>query len=304
VAQPPLPALPLEPWEPTKNTLHLWAQIVGKVALGTAPPQNHWWHTALRVDPRGLRTRTLHHDGVRFDLAFDFVLHELIARTGRGQRETIDLRDGLSVADFDAAVHELLGDLGADVPILEVPYGVPMTTPFREDREHASYDADAVERWFAVMSWADEVLQEFAGWFTGKTSPVHAFWHSFDLAVTRFSGRRAPVDPGADPVTREAYSHEVVSFGFWAGDATVREPMFYSYTAPEPEGLADRPLAPDAASWGEAYGGSMALLPYDAVRASPDPRAALLQFLQSAYDAGAGAAGWDRDDLRSSYAPA
>jgi hypothetical protein len=178
-----------------------------------------------------------------------------------------------------------------------------MTTPFPSDDEHASYDRDAVVRFWRILDWTDSVLEEFAGWYCGKTSPVHLFWHSLDLALTRFGGRRAPSLPDADPVTREAYSHEVVSFGFWAGDANVREPTFYSYTAPEPPGLRGLPLRPGEARWGESGGGSMAMLPYEAVRTAPDPRAALLAFLESSYEAGATAAGWDRTDLESSWCP-
>ena len=163
-----------------------------------------------------------------------------------------------------------------------------MTTPFPDDREHASYDPDAVHRFWRILDWTDGVFEEFSGWFCGKTSPVHLFWHSFDLAVTRFNGRRAPALPDADAVTREAYTHEVVSFGFWAGDANVREPAYYSYAAPEPAGLRDRPLRPDGASWSEQ---GLALLSYETVRTSADPRATLLEFLESAYQAGADAAG-------------
>lgn len=174
-----------------------------------------------------------------------------------------------------------------------------MTTPFQEDREHASYDRDAVERFWRILSWSDEVFEEFAGWFCGKTSPVHLFWHSLDLAVTRFGGKRAPALPNADAVSQEGYSHELVSFGFWAGDSKVREPGYYSYTAPEPGGLRERHLRPDAARWTDTIG----FLPYEAVRTADDPRAALLAFLESAYEAGAEAAGWDRKDLESSWCP-
>jgi hypothetical protein len=178
-----------------------------------------------------------------------------------------------------------------------------MTTPFREDDEHASYDAEAVERFWHVLNWSAGVLEEFAGWFCGKQSPVHVFWHSFDLALTRFSGRRAPDLTEADAVTREAYTHEVVSFGFWAGDRQVRKPTYYSYTAPEPPGLTARALSPASARWVESGTGSLAQLPYEDVRTALDPRATLLEFLQSAYEAGADAAGWDRGELLSSWCP-
>jgi hypothetical protein len=301
--RPVLPPLPLEAWEPTKTTLHLWAQIVGKVKLAATPPRNHWWNVPLYVDVRGLTTRRLHQGQVSFQIDFDFVDHRLVVGTNRGQQDGFALHDGLSVADFDRHLHQLLDRLGVDVAIREHPYGVPMTTPFPDDLEHAAYDPGYVRRFWQVLDWVDAVLEEFAGWYCGKQSPVHLFWHSLDLAVTRFSGRRALPRAGADPVTAEAYSHEVISFGFWAGDATTREPAFYSYTAPEPPGLAEQPLQPEAAAWRQLRGGSMALLGYDQVRAAHDPRSTLLGFLQSAYDAGVRTAGWDGEELSSSFYP-
>jgi hypothetical protein len=299
-----LEPLPLEEWEDTKRTLHLWTQIVGKVRMASVPPQNHWWHATLYLDVRGLTTRRMHTaDGVAFAIDFDFVDHRLVVRTGRGEVESFELADGLSVAEFDERLHRTLAGLGADVAIRETPFGVPMTTPFADDREHASYDRDAVVRFWRVLDWTDRVFQEFNGWYCGKTSPVNLFWHSLDLAVTRFSGRRAPPLPDADRVTQEAYTHEVVSFGFWAGDDNIREPTYYSYTAPEPAGLRERQLQPAEAAWVEQGSGSLALLPYDAVRASADPRCTLLAFLESAYEAGAGAAGWDVASLASSWCP-
>jgi hypothetical protein len=297
-----LPELPLERWEQTKDTLHLWTQIVGKVRMATVPPLNHWWHVTLYLDARGLTTRRLQGPGgTAFQIDFDFVDHRLVVRTSRGGVESFALRDGLSVAAFDAELHAALRRLDVDVRIVERPYGVPMTTPFPEDEEHASYDPDAVERFWRILDWTDSVFEEFAGWFCGKTSPVHLFWHSFDLAVTRFSGRRAPAHDGWDRVSREAYTHEVVSFGFWPGDEKVREPTYYSYTAPAPPGLGVRPLRPEQAHWNES--GSLAYLPYEAVRAAADPKAALLAFLESAYQAGAKLAGWPCADLESTWCP-
>jgi hypothetical protein len=299
-----LPELALEDWEPTKETLHLWTQIVGKVRLAAAQPQNHWWHVTLYVDAHGLTTRRLRSNDLDFDVSFDFVAHELVVRTGRGEARSFPLTDGLSVAGFQERLFAILAAFGIVVETRPEPYGIPITTPFAEDSEHASYDREAVARYFGALRWSDWTLQEFAGWFCAKTSPVHFFWHGFDLAVTRFSGRRAPELPTADPVTREAYTHEVISFGFWPGDRAVRLPAFYSYTAPEPEDLADKPLRPDAATWQQPYGSShLALLPYDEVRTSSDPRTTLLDFLESAYEAGANAAGWDVDALRSSWCP-
>lgn len=297
-----LPQLPIEPWEPTLDTLHLWAQIVGKVRLATAAPRNHWWHVPLYVDVRGLTTRRMHAGGHTFQIDFDFLDHRLVVRTAAGDSESFDLRDGLSVADFDARLHDVLRAIGVDVELRESPYGIPITTPFPDDHEHASYDREAVQRFWRVLDWSDSVFEEFAGWSCAKTSPVHVFWHGLDLAVTRFNGRRAPSNPEADPVSREAYSHDVISFGFWAGDQKVREPTYYSYTAPEPPGLRDRPLRPSDARWvGERS--AMAQLPYESVRTSPDPRSTLLAFLESAYGAGAELAGWDREELSSSWCP-
>ncbi|MGH3036920.1 MAG: DUF5996 family protein [Gaiellaceae bacterium] len=299
-----LPALPFEQWEPTKETLHLWAQIVGKVRLAATPPQNHWWNAPLYVDTRGLTTRRLRSERSDFDVSFDFVAHELVVRTSRGETNSFPLAEGLSVAAFYERLFALLTGLGIEVETKAEPFGIPVTTPFAEDTEHAFYDREVVARFSEALRWIDWTLQEFAGWFCGKTSPVHLFWHGFDLAVTRFSGERAAENPNADRVSREAYSHEVISFGFWPGDRKVRMPAFYSYTAPEPAGLAERPLRPQTASWQQPFGSShLALLPYDDVRTSSDPRETLLDFLESAYDAGATLAGWDREGLRSSWCP-
>jgi hypothetical protein len=295
-----LPELHLAEWRPTKDTLHLYAQIVGKIRLATTPKQNQWWNVPLYVDVRGLTTRRLHHHGVTFDISFDFVDHELVVRTADGRTRSFALVDGLSVGAFDAQLHAILTELGVDVAIREQPYGVPMTTPFAQDTEHVSWDRDAVERYAAVLDWSDRVLTEFASWFCGKTSPVHLFWHSFDLAVTRFNGRKAPPFEG-DLVAREAYAEEVISFGFWAGDDNVPDATYYSYTAPEPPGLRDEPLAHGA--WVASGNGSLAVLAYEQVRMANDPRQTLLDFCQSAYEAGARLAGWDTTALESRWCP-
>jgi hypothetical protein len=299
-----LPELPLAEWEATKITLHLWAQIVGKIRMASTAPLNHWWNVPLYLDVRGLTTRRMHaRSGITFEIVFDFVDHRLVVATNGGAVESFALADGLSVTEFDERLHATLARLDVDVAIRESPYGVPTATPFPADREHASYDAEAVSRFWRVVDWTDGVLQEFAGWYCGKTSPVHLFWHSFDLALTRFGGRRAAPLPEADAVTQEAYSHEVVSFGFWAGDENVREPTYYAYAAPEPAGLRERPLQPAQAFWAERGSGSLALLRYETVRTASDPRGVLLAFLESAYQAGARAAGWDVAGLASSYCP-
>ena len=272
--------------------------------MASTAPRNHWWHVPLYVDVRGLTTRRMHATGgVAFAINFDFIDHLLVISTNRGEVDSLELVDGLSVAEFDARLHGILAARGIDVAIREEPYGLPITTPFREDSEHASYDRDAVERFWRILEWTDGVLEEFAGWYCGKTSPVHLFWHGLDLAVTRFGGGRAPARPEVGRVDQETYSHEVVSFGFWMGDENVREASYYSYTVPEPADLRRQPLQPQAASWSEQAGGSLALLPYDAVRAAADPRNALLAFLESTYRAGAGLSGWDQAALASSLCP-
>jgi hypothetical protein len=299
-----LPELPLPEWEETKNTLHLWVQIVGKIRMASSAPRNHWWHVPVYLDVRGLTTRRMHASSdVTFEIVFDFVDHRLVITTNAGGVESFELVEGLSVAEFDQKLHATLARLDIDATIRETPYGVPMTTPFPADREHHAYDRDAVERFWRILDWTDGIFEEFAGWNCGKTSPVHLFWHSLDLAFTRFGGKRAPAKPEADAVTREAYSHELISFGFWAGDHNMREPSFYSYTSPEPADLRRRPLEPEAGFWSELGSSSLALLRYEAVRTSADPRGTLLAFLESAYQAGARAAGWDADDLESSWRP-
>ncbi|XVQ08649.1 DUF5996 family protein [Spirillospora sp. CA-255316] len=300
-----LPALPLEAWEPTKNTLHLWTQIVGKIQLASAPPSNHWWHATFRVDEHGYRTGRMVHDGVALTISFDLVRHRLLVRTADGEH-ALPLREGLSVAGFYGDLFALLRELGVNVKIRARPYGLPMTTPFPEDTEHASYDRALVEDFRRVLEWVDEVFLEFRGWFGGKASPVQLFWHSFDLATARFSGRRAPELEDADPVAREAYRDEVISFGWWPGDPSAPAPAFYSYTHPEPEGLTGRPLRPGAARWapmGAEGDTHQARLDWDVVRGSSDPRGALLDFLQSAYEAGAVTADWPHELLQSSWCP-
>jgi hypothetical protein len=295
-----LPELRLADWRATKDTLHLYAQIVGKIRLATTAPRNHWWNAPLYVDVRGLTTRRLYHRDTTFEIRIDFVEHALLVRTADGRDNSFSLADGLAVAEFDRLLHATLADLGIDVEIREQPFGVPMTTPFPDDNEHGSWDRDAIERFGQVLDWSDRVLEQFSGWFNGKTSPVHLFWHSLDLAVTRFSGKHAePLD--ADPVTREAYSHEVISFGFWPGDDRIGDAAYYSYTAPEPDGLRAEPLA--VGDWVEYGAGSLAVLPYELVRRASDPRTTVLAFCQSAYEAGARLAGWDTARFESKWCP-
>jgi hypothetical protein len=295
-----LPELHLDDWRETRDTLHLYSQIVGKIRLATTAPRNHWWNVPLYVDVRGLTTRRLHHRDTTFEITLDFVDHALVVRTADGRTRSFELGGGVPVADFYTRLHAVLRELGVGVEIKEEPFGVPMTTPFPQDVSHASWDRDAIARFGRILDWSDSVLEEFSGWFNGKTSPVHLFWHGFDLAVTRFSGRPgAAMD--ADPVTREAYSQEVISFGFWAGDDNVGDAAYYSYTAPEPEGLRDQPVA--GGEWIELGSGSLAILPYEAVRTARDPRSTVLAFCQSAYEAGARLAGWDTARFESSWCP-
>jgi len=287
----------LDAWRPTKDTLHLYLQIVGKIRLALHPPVNHWWHVTLYVSPRGLTTRSIPHDGRNFEIEFDFCDHALKIKTSDGRYEDFALFDGLTVADFYASIIANLAKLGINPEIKAIPYEAPSTLPFADNHENCSYDKEYVERFHKILVAVDDIFEEFRGRFNGKSTPVHLFWHSFDLALTRFSGRPAPPIDGANMVTREAYSHEVISFGFWFGDDNVPAPAFYSYTAPEPDGLAREPLQPDAAFWNTEKG-AMALLMYDDVRRCGDPRQMVLDFLESAYAAGAKRANWDTQMFR------
>jgi hypothetical protein len=291
------PSLPLDEWDDTRKTLHLFLQMVGKVRLMTFPRKNHWWHVPLYVSARGLTTGPIPYRGSSFEIEFDFIEHSLRTGHSGGATRSFQLA-GLSVASFYDSLFSNLGALGIDVSIKPIPYDVPDigTEPFNSDEKHAAYDPEYVTRFWRILVGVDGVFQEFRGRFTGKTSPVHLFWHHMDLALTRFSGKRAPERPGAGRVEREAYSHEVISAGFWAGDAQVREPAFYAYAYPPSEGLVDEPIQPEAAFWNAEAG--MALLMYNEVRKAPDPKGAILDFLESTYQAGAKRANWDTDAFR------
>lgn len=264
--------------------------------------RNHWWNATLYPSARGLTTRRMPGAAHNLELEIDLVDHCLWARTTEADAR-FDLHHGLSVADFLQRLRDTLQRLDVRVDIRPEPFGVPTTTPFPADHDHASYDANAVTRFLRVLQWSADVLEEFAGWYCGKSSPVHVFWHSFDLAMSRFSGTRAEARSGVDAVTAEAYSHELISFGFWAGDRTNPFPAYYSYTAPEPVGLPQKPLTPAEATWTAQANGSLAILPYDDVRSAADPTWALLEFLQSAYEAGASLAGWDLADTATRWCP-
>jgi hypothetical protein len=285
------PSLPLEAWKDTYATVHMWSQIVGKIRLTLAPPVNHWWHCALYVSTRGLTTSPIPFRGSLFELEFDFIEHQLLIKTMGKLTESLTLGPR-SVADFYQELIAKLKSLGIEVNIFTKPQEVPTPIPFEKDHQHSSYDPEYASRFWRILVLTSRVFEEFRGRFVGKCSPVNFYWGSFDLAVTRFSGRRAPPRPGADLITREAYSHECISAGFWPG-AGFSGPAFYSYTAPAPPGLDHESIRPGY------YSNELSefLLMYDDVRNADSPREALLQFLQSSYEAGARLAGWDRTAL-------
>ena len=286
-----LESLPYPEWKPTCDTLHMWTQIVGKVRLALAPRLNHWWESTFYVSPRGLTTSAIPWRDRVFDCEFDFVDHHLVIRVSDGQVGRVPLVPR-SVTDFYAETMARLHECGIDVKIWPVPVEIDDPIPFAEDREHASYDSESVDRFRRVLIFTDRVLNRFRSSFIGKCSPVHFFWGSFDMAVTRFSGRRAPENPKADPITREAYSHEVSSCGWWPGSGAMKEPAFYSYAAPQPPGFKEARIEPPGTYYNDAI--NVFVLPHDAVRLSPDPEDALLRFCQSAYDAAADLGRWDR----------
>jgi len=295
------PQLPLEQWDGTRATLQLWSQMVGKTRLALAPMQNHWWHVTLYVTARGLGTSPMPQGGRTLELEFDFIDHALVARTSDGATRTLRLVPQ-SVADFYEQYRALLRALDFDVKIWPRPMETPSITPFTADREHASYDADAAQRCWRALAQIDRVLKRFRGGFLGKCSPVHFWWGGFDISCTRFSGRPAPTHPGgipnlADWVTREAYSHECISVGWWpgGGGTPVLEPAFYAYAYPEPPGCPEATVRPAGARYDRTL--REWILPYEVVRRAADPDAAVLEFAQSTYDAAANLGGWDRAAL-------
>jgi len=289
-----LPPLPLAQWQATYDTLHMWTQMAGKVRLKQSPAINHWWGTALYVTANGLTTSPVPYGQGSFEIQFDFVQHKLVIETSSGDIREFKL-EPQSVAEFYWRFMAALHDLGIDVHIYTMPAEFPDPIRFDQDTVHASYDTEAVGRFWRILQWSDTVFKEFRAGFIGKASPVHFFWGSFDLAVTRFSGRPAPPRPGADPVTAEAYSHEVSSAGFWPGGAGVDGPAYYAYAAPEPSGFSQYKVQPEAAFYHPEL--HEFLLMYDDVRGAPSPKDALLQFLQSTYEAAANLGNWDRKAL-------
>ncbi len=293
------PALPANAWRETRATLHLMTQIVGKIRLALTPWQNHSWHVALYVTTRGLTTSPIPNRGHTFEIDFDFIDHILWIRTSAGEYRQIVLRS-VSIAKFYDDIMSALHELGIAVTIDTMPNEIPNPVRFENDTEHESYDGEYAWRFWRALVATNEVFARFRTGFLGKTSPVHFFWGSFDLAVTRFSGRRAPLHPGgvphlSDVVAREAYSHEVSSAGFWPGGGVYDEAAFYSYAYPTPEGFANAHVRPDAAFWSKDLGEF--LLPYEVMRNEHDPDAALMAFLQSTYEAAADLAHWDRTNV-------
>jgi hypothetical protein len=288
------PALSWNEWADTANTLHMWTQIVGKTRLALTPLQNHWWNVPLYVTARGLGTSAMTCGDDVLDIEFDFVAHVLHLRLGSGPDRTMKLQPR-TVADFFREYRECLASLGVSVEIWPTPVEVANPIRFDLDKEHKSYDAEYAHRFWQVLANVEQVFREWGTGFLGKVSPAHFFWGSFDLAVTRFSGRPAPPRPGADSIQREAYSHEVISAGFWPGNGGYGAAAFYCYAAPVPEGLAEKKVRPAMASWDKTLGEF--IFKYDAALAEASPDAKVRQFVESAYAAAADAAKWDRATL-------
>ena len=287
------PALPYAAWQDTYETVHMWTQVVGKVALALAPPLNHSWSIALQITPTGLSTRTLPHDHRSFTIQFDFIAHQLVIRTSDGESRMLALRPQ-TVADFYAEVMSTLSAMGLPVKIWPVPVEVASPIRFDQDRVHAAYNPAYANRCWRIFSQVARVFTLSQCAFVGKSSPVHFFWGAFDLAVTRFSGKLAPPREGP-AFMREAYSHEVISHGFWPGGGPLPEPVFYSYAVPEPPGFKEARVRPEGAYYHRELGEF--ILPYEAVRAADSPEQAILAFVDSSYDSAATLAGWDRAAL-------
>jgi hypothetical protein len=290
------PALPLQEWQETYHNLHMWTQIVGKVRLALTPNTNHWWNVPLYVNARGLTTSPIPYGNFVFEIQFDFIDHKLLIDRSDGMRRTLELVPR-TVAGFYAEFMSALRSLGIEVSIYAKPVEVMNPIPFAQDNLFRAYDAEAAHRFWRILVSCDGVFKEFRGRFVGKNSPVQFFWGSFDLAVTRFSGRRAAERPGADLITREAYSHEVISAGWWPGGAGVGGPAFYCYAAPAPAGLELQRVRPEAAFYHPEL--KEFILLYDGVRGAESPEQVLLDFLQSTYEAAAALAQWNRDELET-----
>jgi hypothetical protein len=288
------PGLPPSTWRDTLPTLHMWSQIVGKIALKLTPRINHFWNVAMLVTPRGLATYAMPYEDRTFTMTFDFLAQRLEIECSDGASRSIPL-EPRSVADFYRLVMQALRELGIEVRIWTLPSEYPNPIRFEEDVTHTAYDPAAALAFWSMLNRMVPVFQSFRARFIGKSSPVHFWWGGFDLAVTRFSGRRAPQRSGADSITRESYSHEVISHGFWSGGGSVTEPSFYAYAAPQPDGFEKAVIRPAAASYNKEL--SNFVLPYRAVASAESPDAVLMQFCQDTYVAGATLAGWDRAAL-------
>jgi hypothetical protein len=289
------PALPLAEWKDTYATLHMWTQIVGKVRLALSANINHWWGTAFYVTARGLTTSAIPYEKGIFEVHFDFVHHALVIETSLGESRTFRLAPR-TVAAFYEEFMDALHSLGINVKVWGMPVEVPRPVRFKLDENHASYDSEYAHRFWQVLATVTPILQKFRAGFIGKASPVHFFWGSFDLAVTRFSGRRAPARPDADIITKEGYSHECISVGFWPGDGEViKDAAFYAYAAPEPAGFKDSAVQPAEAFYSTEK--NEFFLMYEDVRVSKSPELALLDFCESTYEAGANFAHWNRAEL-------
>jgi len=288
------PPLPLESWRDTYATLHMWTQIVGKIVLARTPRMNHFWNVALHITPRGLVTPSLEHANGMFTITFDFVAHVLVIQTDRGRQETIPL-EPRTVAAFYQLLMDTLRRMNLETRIWPMPVEIPDPIRFDKDTVHHSYDPHAANSFWRILVTIKPIFEAFRCQFIGKSSPVHFFWGSFDLASTRFSGRRAPDRPGADAITKESYSHEVISHGFWPGSGAIQEPAFYAYAAPEPAGFKEASVQPAAAFYSKDL--SEFFLPYEAIRTSQSPETDLTAFLTTTYNAGATMGKWDRADL-------
>jgi hypothetical protein len=288
------PTLVLAEWQDTYETLHMWSQIIGKVRLALSPRINHWWGVALYVTARGLSTSPIPYSAEIFEIELDFIEHKIIVKSSWGQTRAIGLSPR-SVAAFYSEFMDTLRAMGIKVSIWPMPVEVPNPIRFDHDFTHASYDPEYANRFWRILVTVDAIFKEFRAGFIGKVSPSHFFWGSFDHCVTRFSGRTAPERPGADPITKEAYSHEVISAGFWPGSGPITGAAFYCYTAPEPAGFAKSIIKPGEAFYQDQL--HEFILMYDDVRISDNPKEKLLEFLQNTYDAGATLANWDRKAL-------
>jgi hypothetical protein len=290
-----LAPLPYADWKPTLTTLHLMSQIVGKIRLGHVPYRSHWWNVTLQPTARGLTTGRMRNETTFFQIDFDFVDHQVVVRANTAHEPAvIALHDGLSVAEFYETILKTLAAFGIQTKIVDKPYGMGVDIPFSTDREHASYDNVMVRRWWEIVLWTADVFDQYASEFIGKQSPAQLFWHSFDLALARYSGRPSNRPPSENPVEEEAYSQEVIAVGFWPGDDNTKAPTYYTYTAPEPSDLTSMPLQPDGATWVPSGSGHIGVLPYETIRNAADARATLLEFVHAGFDAGTKAAQWPK----------